>query len=197
MLRIGITGGIGTGKTTVCKIFEHLGIEVYYADAQTKALYLQNTDLKEKLVTNFGISILDSSGNVDLIKLKSIFFESEENKKKIDHIVHPFVIQDYENWCTDRENQAYTLKEAAILFESGSYKTVHKIVGVASPLALRITRIQQRNHWTAAEIQARMDMQMNQEELLQKCDFVIYNDEEHSLLQQVIQLDKIFKVSSK
>jgi dephospho-CoA kinase len=196
MLRVGITGGIGSGKTTVCQIFEYLGVPVYYADRETKALYQTHPGLKSSMINAYGPDIyIGQTLNKDLLS-RSVF-GSEDSLSKLNSIVHPFVFEHYEQWCKIHENRAYTLKEAAIIFESGSYKHLHQVIGVLAPLAERIKRIHDRDGLAESEIRQRIDRQMKQEDLVKKCHYIIENDGKHSLLKQVISIhSELLKVTA-
>lgn len=187
MLRVGVTGGIGSGKTTVCKVFESLGVPVYYADAEAKKLYAENTQLQRDLVTAFGDTIIQN-GEVHKPTLLKLAFGSKETSATLNAIVHPFVFAHYEQWCVEHSSFAYTVKEAAILFESGSYRHLHAVVGVLAPEALRIARSVVRDNSTEAEVRARMEKQMSQEELARRCGYLINNDGQQSLLKQVLAI---------
>lgn len=184
MLRVGLTGGIGSGKTTVCKLFEQLGVPVYYADAEAKKLYSENAELQEQLKTAFGESVY-IGGAVNKDKLKALLYESDKTAEKLNRIVHPFVFEHYENWCSNHAGQQYTIKEAAILFESGSYKRVQKIVGVVAPLEVRIERVMKRDGTDRKEVEARINRQWPQEKWLPNCNYIIENNGSFSLEKQV------------
>jgi dephospho-CoA kinase len=187
MMRVGITGGIGSGKTTICRIFEFLGVPVYYADAETKKLYAANTTLREDLAAEFGSAVLTDSG-VNRELLRRMAFGNPEVLQKLNAIVHPYVFEHYEQWCSAHEKFTYTLKEAAILFESGSYKRVHAAIGVVAPDELRIQRTLLRDGLSREQIQTVISKQLSQSEIEKRCDYVIYNDGTHSLISQVLKV---------
>lgn len=189
MLRVGITGGIGSGKTTVCRVFETFGVPVYYADAEAKKLYAENSALKNRLVAVFGPAII-SQGAVNTARLAEIAFASPENIAQINAIVHPYVFEHYENWCGEHNNHPYTLKEAAILFESGSYKRVQKTIGVIAPESERVSRVMLRDGCSKEEVIKRMSRQMPQDALASRCDFLIQNDNQQSIVTQVLDIHK-------
>lgn len=191
MLRIGVTGGIGSGKTTVCRIFETLGIKVYNADSETKALYHSDPAFGVFIRDTFGESLVTASGP-DLKKLGALVFSDPEAMDKLNAFVHPRVFAHYENWCLQHVHEPYTVKEAAIMFESGSNKHVHKVLGVIAPNALRISRIRERDGLSEKEILDRMAMQLSNKDLESRCDYIIRNDETHSLVEQVMPLHKTF-----
>lgn len=191
MLRVGITGGIGSGKTTVCNIFKQLGIAVYNADSRVKEMYETDQKLVHSIAEKLGHDLLVNH-KLDLQKLKQRVFSDAEKLGVLNSIVHPAVFDDYENWCNLHSKEKYTLKEAAIMFESGSYKHVHKIVGVLAPLEVKIARIKQRDGLSDEQIMDRMSKQLPQEELIKRCDYIIENDGEKSLIEQVLKLHAIF-----
>jgi dephospho-CoA kinase len=191
MLRIGVTGGIGTGKTVVCQIFKTLGAPIYNADARSKALYTQNAELKAALITRFGQDVYENHElNRDFLGSK--VFNNDAELKWLNSLVHPLIFKDYETWCKQHEKALYTIKEAAIMIESGSHKNVDVLVAVAAPEKLRIKRVMARDGISEAMVKARMAKQMPQEDLITQCHFVIQNDENESLISQVLALHKRF-----
>jgi len=188
-MRVGITGGIGSGKSTFCRVFESLGVPVYCADAEAKRLYIENNELKSALFAAYGPSVLEN-GEINNAFLRTIAFGDAEASQKLNALVHPFVGEHYEKWCTTHENHAYTLKEAAILFESGSYRRIHKTVGVVAPEELRIQRVMNRDYCSRQDVLLRMQKQMPQDELLSKCHYIVHNNETLSIIEQVRSLHK-------
>ncbi len=190
MLRIGITGGIGVGKSFVSKIFEHLGAHIYYADIEAKNLYNTNGDLKKLLLNRFGESIYLDSG-INRAALSEIVFNNAKELEWLNAQVHPLIAKHYQEWCLGMQNEPYTLKEAAILFESGTDKGLHSIIGVTCPQELRISRVMERDGVTADVVKAKMAKQMDQEELIKRCQYIIVNDGKQSLFQQVLMMHKL------
>lgn len=176
MLKIGITGGIGTGKTTVCKIFQSLGIPVFYADEQARALMNTDAKLIQQIKDRFGEETYDSSNQLNRARLASLVFTDEKALKELNSFVHPATFQAFKEWQKGKE-APYCLHEAAILFESGAFKTCDYIVLVSSPLELRMKRIKNRDNKSVAEIQAIMDKQLPEEEKAERSDFILINDE--------------------
>lgn len=195
MLRVGITGGIGSGKSTVCNIFKQLGIAVYNADTRVKELYETDSALVQTVANTLGNELL-VNGKLDLQKLKQKVFTDAQMLSKLNAIVHPAVFEDYEKWCLVHQNEIYTLKEAAIMFESGSNEHVHKIIGVVAPEAVKIARVQQRDGLTEEQVRDRMHKQLAQEELIKRCDYIIENDGSQSLIEQVMKLHNLFLQST-
>lgn len=185
MLRVGITGGIGSGKTTVCSVFEWLGVQVYYADLATKSLYNTNASLKSNIIDAFGSDVYPK-GEFDRKVLAQKVFGDAVELNRLNHIVHPYVFDDYETWCQNHQNEPYTLKEAAIIFESGSYLQLHKVIGVFAPEELRISRVINREKIEKSAVVERIAKQMDQNKLRNLCDYFIDNDGEHSLMKQVV-----------
>lgn len=190
MLRIGITGGIGCGKSTVAGIFSVLGIPVYDADSAAKRLMSEDESLKEKIIEHFGEkSYLERKLNPK--HLSQQVFNDTKKIELLNSIVHPATIKDAEEWMK-KQKAPYLIKEAALIFESGSNKTLDKIIGVSSPLSLRVERTMKRNNITSEQVMDRINLQMNEEEKMRLCDYVIINDEEQMLIPQVLQLHEHF-----
>ena len=188
MLKIGITGGIGSGKSTVAKVFEVLGIPVYYADDAAKKLMNEDEELKQKIKLQFGDEVF-KEGELDKKYLANIVFASPEKLDQLNALVHPATIKDAERWM-QKQTTAYTLKEAALIFESGAQQNLDHVIGVAAPTPLRIQRTMQRDGITREEVIARMDKQMDDTIKMKLCDFLIKNDEQEMLLPQVLELHK-------
>jgi dephospho-CoA kinase len=186
MLRIGITGGIGSGKSTVAKVFEVLGIPVYYADDAAKRMMNEDEELKQKIEQQFGNDIY-KNGKLDRKKMADIVFASPEKLKLLNALVHPATIKDAERWMK-QQTTPYTLKEAALIFESGAQENLDYVIGVTAPAPLRIQRTMQRDGVSREEVIARMDKQMDETIKMKLCDFVLVNDEQEMLLPQVIAL---------
>ncbi len=186
MLRIGITGGIGSGKTTVSHVFEVLGIPVYYADDAAKRIMNEDDILKDKIQQAFGNEIY-RDGRLDRKLLAEIVFNNPEKLSKLNAIVHPATLQDAANWM-QRQTSPYALKEAALIFESGAQEQLDYVIGVTAPAPLRILRTMQRDNITREAVIARMDKQMDEVIKMKLCDFVIVNDEQQMLIPQVLQV---------
>jgi len=188
MLKIGITGGIGSGKTTVCKMFEILGIPVYYADTRAKALMTEDPNLVAQIKDLLGKKVYQKNGSLDRQRIAKIVFNDKEKLAKLNALVHPAVAVDGENWHQSQKDVPYTLKEAALLVESGSYKSMDYLISVWAPKELRIERVQIRDNSSRAEVEARIDKQMPEIEKLKAADLVIINDEKSSLIEQVVRI---------
>ena len=195
MLRIGLTGGIGSGKSTVAKIFNVLGIPVYDADAASKRLMNEDKEIKEKLLREFGEGTY-LNGILDRKFLSEAVFKNGEKLALLNSIVHPPTIRHAAEWM-ENQKAPYVIKEAALIFESGSNKDLDYVIGVDAPLNLRIQRTMARDNVSVEKVQARINNQMNEEEKMNLCDFIIKNDEKHSVLEQVLILHEKLILLSK
>lgn len=185
MIKVGITGGIGSGKTTVCKLFELLGVPVYYSDTEAKKLLDEDEVVKQQIVDLFGHDVIDESGKVDRKKMAALVFNNKERLEQLNAVVHPAVAQHFEAWCKKQTN-VFILKEAAILFESGAHKQVDQVIVVSAPLDLKVERVMKRDKVAKEEVLKRINNQMPDEEKVKLADHVIYNDEKELLIPQVI-----------
>lgn len=187
-LRIGITGGIGSGKTTVCKIFEALGIPVYYADAAAKRLMVEDSNLRYQLQKLFGSEVYHENGELNRAYLSQMVFTNEQKLKQLNALVHPAVEIDACAWHSRQRNVAYTLKEAALIFESGSYRNLDRVINVYAPLEIRIERVMKRDNLTRQQVLDRIQHQWPEEDKIALSDHIIVNDNTLSLNRQVQQL---------
>lgn len=191
MLKIGVTGGIGSGKSTICQVFELLGIPVFYADAEAKKLMLEDEKLKSAISDTFGAASYLADGSLNRTYLAEIVFNDENQLASLNKLVHPAVFKAFNHWA-EAQTAAYVVKEAALLFESGSYRLCDKNILVTAPEALKIARIIQRDQIGEEEIRARMARQMSDEEKLPLADIVLKNDEQELLIPQILQLNEQF-----
>lgn len=191
MLKIGITGGIGSGKTTICRVFESLSVPVFNADEVAKTVMVDNRDLVEKIKIQFGNEAYFGTGELNRQFLSGIVFNDSQRLQVLNKLVHPVVIQAFNDWAIE-QNSPYCLHEAAILFESGAYKSCDYSILVSAPEDLRIQRVMKRDGRVEAEIRARMDKQMPENEKEKLADFVIINDESTAVIPQVLKLHKYF-----
>jgi len=189
--KIGITGGIGVGKSVVTRIFKVLGIPSYDADKEAKDIMVKSASVRKSLIETFGKEVYFEDGQLNRELLGKRVFSDADQLKKLNAIVHPAVIKDGEDWANE-QTSVYSIKEAALLFESGSYKSLDFNVLVSSPLELRIERVMQRDHVGREEVMNRINKQMPEEEKEKLCDFIIYNDDDHSLIEQVMTLHQKF-----
>lgn len=191
MTVVGITGGIGSGKTTVCEIFEHLGVPVYYADTRAKELMANDEKLKAKITQAFGEKAYDN-GKLDRQYLAKIVFDSKEKLSVLNGLVHPAVADDFDEWLDTHKSAPYVLKEAAILFESGAYQNVDVSVLVIAPEELRIKRVTRRDGTSREQVLQRIKNQWNQERKEKLADYIITNDGQQLVIPQVLEFHKKF-----
>ena len=191
-LEIGITGGIGSGKSTVSHIFSILDIPIYDADSRAKYVMAHNEDLKKAIQLHFGQEAYYPNGDLNRAFLAQQVFNDSEKVKTINSLVHPEVAKDYLEWLSEQKSP-YIIREAALMIESGSHKLLDKLITVFAPEKLRMERVKKRDpQRNEAEIRAIIAKQISEEEKLQLADFVIYNDEEHPLIPQVLALHHHF-----
>jgi len=192
-LKIGITGGIGSGKSLAAKYFESLGYKVIYADKVAKQLYANNKLLINKLVNAFGNGILDENGNLSRQNARRIIFSSKKNIKRVNSIVHPFVFREMDKIYSAIKDRIVFF-EAAIMFESGSYKRMNYVILVYANKEIRIKRIIQRDNIKRAAILKLMKLQIDEREKLKRADFVIRNNSGTAdLKKEIIAFNKILK----
>jgi dephospho-CoA kinase len=194
MLKIGITGGIGSGKTTVCRIFELLDVPIYYADEASKKLLVTDPEIKKKIVIAFGEKVLDDEQFISRKKVAAVVFGDESELKKLNAIMHPAIALHFESWLKHHANQPYILKEAAIMFESGAHNQMDKIITVSAPEELRIARVLNRDVVTKEEIRRRIKAQLPEAERIKRSQYVIVNDEQQLVIPQVMKLHQLFNM---
>jgi dephospho-CoA kinase len=186
MLKIGLTGGIGSGKTTVAKVFTTLGIPVYHADLEARRL-MENEPTLIKLIRHHFSEKAYENGSLNRSYISSIVFNDKKKLDLLNSLVHPFTIEDGKQWM-GRQKSAYAIKEAALIFESGSQGEFDLIIGVYAPETLRLFRTMQRDHIDKAIVKSRMNNQIKEEIKMKLCDEVLMNDEQQLLLPQIINL---------
>ncbi len=189
MLKVGLTGGIGTGKSTVGKIFTCLGIPVINSDIVAKQLYTTNIDLQNTITKAFGKEIF-INGILQKDILAKIVFSTTENTALLNSIVHPYVIEYINHW-TNKQVAPYCIKESALLIESKTYLQQDVVIGVTAPLPLRIQRVQQRDNITLAQIEQRISKQIPEEDKLKMYNYTITNNDVVAILPQVLHLHKL------
>ena len=188
MKRVGITGNIGSGKSYVCKMFERLGIPVFYSDDETKKLYLIPS-VKEQIIKRFGEEVYFEDGTLNRKLLSYHLFKNEEAMKFIESVLYPALNQHFDEWCK-QQTSPYVLYESAILFEKNYGKYFDKIIFVSAPEDIRLQRVMKRDDCTEENVRSRMRLQMSEETKISKADFVIYNDGNKALEPQVETIDK-------
>lgn len=186
MLKVGITGGIGSGKSLVTRIFSTLGVPVYYADDAAKRLMNEDVSIREQLISAFGESTY-SDGLLNRKYLSSLVFTDPSKLAQLNAIVHPVTINDAAVWM-ERQHAPYVIKEAALIFESGSQDMLDHVIGVYAPESLRIHRVMKRDGITREDVKSRMGKQIEETIKMRLCDTVILNDEQHMVIQQVLDV---------
>lgn len=189
---IGLTGGIGSGKTTIANHFKAAGIPVYIADDEARKI-MQADEIIEEIKNTFGIGIFEN-GILNRQKLAQIVFADAEKLKLLNAIIHPAVKKHFHDWILDHKNSPYIIYEAAILFESGSYKDCDKIITVIAPMESRIQRVIQRDNTTREQVLNRINAQWNDDQCIAKSDFVIENDSPEIAKSEVDKILKILKI---
>ena len=189
ILKVGITGGIGSGKSTVAKIFEVLGIPVFYADDAAKELMNKDEKLKQQLIKEFG-NDLYLNGELNRPYLSSLVFADSKKLALLNAIVHPATIANAEKWM-HQQTAPYAIKEAALIFESDAHKQLDKVIGVYAPTSLRLQRVRQRDNISEEAIMARMNKQMDEEAKMKLCDYIITNNELELIIPQVLQIHDV------
>jgi len=190
MIKVGLTGNIGTGKSTVARIFEILGIPVYHADEEAKK-FLEDQHVIQNLKSEFGKSIIIDQ-KVDRIALAKIVFNDQNALDFLNNLIHPLVRNDLYEWLEKQSHQTYIIQEAAILFESGFYKEFDKVITIIAPEELSISRVMKRDNVTSDQIKSRIRNQWSQERKMELSDFIINNDELQLVIPQVLQIHNSF-----
>ena len=191
MLKIGLTGGIGAGKSTVASIFKVLGIPVFDADATAKNILNTDLVLREQVITAFG-SETYKNGLLDKKYLATLVFNNPDQLAKLNALVHPPTIVAADEWASHFTDRPYIIKEAALLFEAGTHEGLDYIIGVTAPVELRIARVMARDQVSREEVLNRMQHQLDDTEKMKRCNFVIYNNEASLVIPQVLALHARF-----
>ena len=185
MLKIGITGGIGSGKSTVCTIFQILGIPVFNADIEARKLY-DEPRVKEAIILAFG-DIMYPQGVFDKKAMADLVFQSADKLKQLNELLHPLVQIQFDTWL-QQQVSPYAIKEAALLIEAGSYQQLDALILVTCPMNKRIERVMKRDRVTEDEVLARINKQLSEEDKRALCQYEIINDDRQLLIPQVLQL---------
>jgi dephospho-CoA kinase len=196
VLRIGITGGIGSGKSIVARLFAALGVPVYDSDSRAKGIMATDLVLREQLVGAFGAETYSPEGLLNRTHLAQRVFGDAAQVALLNSLVHPRVGADFEAWVAAQAaaDQPYILKEAALLYESGAYRQLDRIITVFAPPAVRHARVLHRDaHRSAADVEAIMRQQLSDEEKLARADYIVYNDDSQLVLPHVLALDATFR----
>jgi len=189
MLKVGLTGGIGSGKSLIAEMFRLLGIPVMQADAAARYLMEEDEDLNAAIAHLFGKEVYQN-GRLNRPFLASLVFNNKEKLQALNALVHPATVAYGKKWFAEQK-APYAIKEAAIFFESGTYVEMDKMIGVYAPLELRLKRAMQRDAVTEEEVKRRMQNQMDEEEKMARCDYIIQNDGTRSIIEQVLVLHKV------
>ena len=191
MLSVGLTGGIGSGKTTIAAVFDALGIPVYNADAAAKRLMNEDEVLKAQLLDMFGEGLYKKN-QLDRAYLANIVFGNKEKLKALNNLVHPLTIADAAKWF-QKQTSPYAIKEAALIFESDSWKDLDAVIGVSAPETVRIQRVMKRDNIDAQQVAARMAQQMDEAQKMSKCDYIITNDDVSLVMPQILKIDQLLR----
>ena len=189
MLKIGLTGSIGSGKTTIARIFESLDVKVYYADIEARK-FLKNKNVKENIRAIFGGSIFDDQSEIDRKALSDIVFNDDKSLKKLNNIIHPLVENDFREWALALSSEKYIIHESAIIFESGLQDNFDEIITVSAPPELRLARIIERDKGKNEDFFKRDRNQWDDNKKVKMADHVIYNDSPHMLIPQVLKIHR-------
>lgn len=188
-IKVGITGGIGSGKSFIAKIFKTMCVPFYDADKEAKEIMNNNPVVREGLINVFGEEVYFEDGSLNRKWLSAQVFNNPTRLQQLNNIVHPIVIQDAVDW-SNAQTTCYNLKEAALLFESGSYKTLDYTILVTAPQEIRIERVMKRDEVSREEVLNRINKQMPDDEKRKLADFIIVNDGQHALIPQIYNLHK-------
>ncbi|MDO9615979.1 MAG: dephospho-CoA kinase [Bacteroidota bacterium] len=189
MIKVGITGGIGSGKSTACKVFSFLGIPVFEADIVAKQLMNTDPEIRSRLISLFGTSVYLPDHTIDRKYLAGIVFNNASLLAQLSKIVHPEVHKSFDNWCLNQQSP-YILHESAILFETGFYKLMDKSIAVVANENQRIERVMKRDKITHELVKQRIKNQLNDEEKIKLADFVIGNNDHELIIPQIVEIDK-------
>jgi dephospho-CoA kinase len=194
MWKIGVTGGIGSGKSTVCQLFRNLGVPVFVADEEGRRLLNNNKEVIQSVKDNFGEDMYTSTGEIDRQRMSQLVFSDPRELERVSQIIHPRVKENFDKWCLLHEGKPYVIKEAAILFESGSYHDLDKIINVFAPKEQRIARVTKRDGSSQSEVEKRMRFQYSDQERNELADLIIMNEDgkEKELLPQIMEMHELF-----
>jgi dephospho-CoA kinase len=189
MIKVGITGGIGSGKSTVCKVFRIMGVPVFEADIVAKQLMNSDPSLRIQLIHLFGSSVYQADQTINRKYLAGIVFNNPSLLGKLNEAVHPAVRKSFDEWYLNQDSP-YVIHEAAILFESGFYKMMDKTITVVTDESERIERVVNRDHITDEMVRQRINNQWTDEQRIKLADFVIGNNDDELIIPQIIEIDK-------
>lgn len=187
MMRVGLTGGIGSGKSLIARIFSTIGIPVFEADGVSRKIMAENDQVRKSLISWFGNEIY-AGGEPDRKALAGILFNDAESLARVNNMLHPLVLNEFISWCGRIEGSPYVIHEAAILFETGFYKYMDYNILVTAPVELRIKRIMDRDHTTREKVLDRMKNQWPEEDKIPLADFLITNDGMNSVISKILEI---------
>jgi len=191
MLKIGLTGNIGSGKTWVCKVFEALGIPVFYADLEAR-IVLNSPEVIEDIIETFGSSVALNSKEIDRKALAAIVFNDSSELDKLNQLIHPKLRNNFNNWSNNQNNVPYVIQESAILFENGFDNRVDQTITVSAPQKTRLKRVMQRDSASEEEVLDRMHHQWSDKKKENAADFIIVNDGQKMVLPQILNIHQNF-----
>ena len=189
MKKVGVTGGIGSGKTMVCSVFEHLGIPVYSSDNRARVLMEQSPEVRKPIIDLLGKKAYHA-GKLNKQLLTRRLFDDPDLREKINRIVHPVVFEDFLAWSEKYRGKHYVIQEAAIIFESGADHFLDQVINVYAPVRIRIDRLVKRDRSNAREIRKKMKSQMSEKERRQRADYTLVNDGKRMILPQILKIHK-------
>ncbi len=189
MLKVGLTGGIGSGKTTVANLFKQMNIPIYFADIKAKELMHSNYYIKNNLINFFGEESFLDNGNLNTKYISNIVFKNKEKLNLLNNIVHPYLREDLEHWFSGNKNYSYSILEAAVLIESNLFESMDKIIVILSKENIRKDRVMLRDSVSEEDFYNRLKNQIEDADRLKYADFVIYNNETDSLIEQVYKIN--------
>jgi len=192
MLKIGLTGNMGSGKTTVSKIFEILGVPVFYADDEAKNVMVTDSRLMDDIRSAFGEAAYFGDGTLNRKHISAIVFNDKAGLEKLNSLVHPAVFRAFDAWVARKKDVPYVIKEAALLFESDSYKLCDYTIMVQAPAEQRVKRVMERDGLTREEVERRNSNQFSEEKKTELADHIIKNDETQLVIPQVLALHNLF-----
>lgn len=188
IFRLGVTGGIGSGKSTVCRIFKVLGIPVFSADDEARIIMDNNKMIRAELKNIIGTDLY-ASGELDRNKLASLIFNDDNLLSRVNSLVHPLVFERYYDWCRQQDAD-YVIFEAAILFESGAHKHVDRILAVTAPQEERIKRVMERNKMSREQVMDRINKQMEEDEMVKRSDYRVNNSDDSMIIKEVLNIHR-------
>lgn len=192
MIKLGITGGIGSGKSTITQMFRIIGVPVYVSDERSKYLSQTNSEIIAGLKQILGDDIYDEMGHLDRKRMASVIFADKEKLQKVNALIHPIVNRDFIEWTEEQKSKGvpYVVNEAAIMIESGSHKLMDKLLVVTAPVEQRVERVMKRDGVGEQQVKSRINNQMSDKEKVEIADYVIVTDDHHFIMPEILALDE-------